>query len=96
MNLDLVSYSDNLDDGSDSEDVDNLVEPDDDLEEPEQNYKVGDFVLFKFQEKKVSLAYQCITQISDKRATLDCMEKLSKQRRWPAKKDALTMSGATS
>lgn len=96
MDFDLASDSDNLDDGSDSEDVDNLVEPDDvnenvsedvnNLEEPEQNYKVGDFVLVKFLEKQFPGR---ITKISNKGPTVDCMEKLSKQWRWPAKKDCI-------
>lgn len=85
VDFDLASDSDNLDDGSDSEDVDNLVEPDDgndsqdvnnlvepddNLEKPDQNYNVGDFVLVKFQEKQFPGR---ITQISDKGATVDCM-----------------------
>jgi hypothetical protein len=101
IDFDLASDSDNLDDGSDSEDVNNLIEPDDgsdsedvnnlvepndNLEEPEQNYKVDDFVLVKFQEKQFP---GCITKMFNKGPTMDCMEKLSKQWRWPAKKNCI-------
>jgi len=101
MDFDLASDSDNVDDvsdsedvdnlvepddGSDSEDVNNLVEPDDKLEEPEHNYKVGDFVLVKFLEKQFPGR---ITKMSNKGPTVACMEKLSKQCRWPAKKDCI-------
>lgn len=86
VDFDLASDSDNLNDGSDSQEVNNLVEPEDNIEKTKQNYKVGDFVLVKFQTKQFPGR---ITQISDKGATVDCIEKLSKQWRWPAKKDCI-------
>lgn len=86
----LLSDSDNvdLDPDSDSEDVDNLDEAVAEAEEEQQasNYNVGDFVIVQFENKNFPGR---IISIFDKGAKVDCMEKLSKQWRWPSKKDCI-------
>lgn len=88
MDINLVNGSDDVDDVSDIEDVNNLHEENeasvDEAQNIQQssNYNVGDFVIVKFEDKKIA---GLITSIFDKSATVDCMEKLSKQWRWPAK-----------
>ncbi|XP_022181112.1 jerky protein homolog-like [Myzus persicae] len=86
----LLSDSDDvdLDPDSDSEDVDNLDLAVAEAEEEQQasNYNVGDFVIVQFENKNFPGR---IISIFDKGAKVDCMEKLSKQWRWPSKKDCI-------
>lgn len=85
---------DNLNDGSDSQEVNNLVEHEDNNEKTEQNYKVGDFVLVKFKKKNsfpvVSHKYQIKAQLWI--VWRSFQNSVGGQRN----KTVLTMSGATS
>jgi len=88
----FLSHSDDvdLDLDTDNEDVDNLDSAANEAKEEQQasNYNVGDFVIVTFEKKNFPGR---ITSIFEK---VDCMEKFSKQWKWPQKKIASTMSGA--
>lgn len=55
-----------------------------DLDVDKANYNVDDFVTVKFGN---NMFPGRIVATSEKSATVDCMEKLSKSWRWPTKKD---------
>lgn len=57
-----------------------------DLDVDKANYNVDDFVIIKFDK---NMFPGRIVAISEKSATVDCMEKLLKSWRWPNKKDSI-------
>jgi len=84
-----------LESGSDSNDVDDCEnvgeceygdDGNDDGDLQASNYNVDDFVFVKFDKNTFPGR---IVSISDKGATVDCMEKLSKSWQWPTKKDCM-------
>lgn len=84
MDLESGSDSDDVDDCEDEDDVENVS----DLQDIDEtsSYKVNDFVIVKFDKNTFPGR---IVLITDKGATVDCMEKLSKSWRWPIKKDCI-------
>lgn len=69
----------------DSEDVDNLDSSVNEAKEEQQasNYNVGGFIIVTFEKKTFPGR---ITSIFNKGAKVDCMEKFSKQWKWPVKR----------